>query len=154
MVNGKRVNIPSFSVKPGSAVEVHDKSKKILRIQEAIQAVDRSGIHQWPAGHKEANVAPDGVMRGYGLSYLPSSTAAQLAVEASVNIAVLRGLPPGTVDFFYMEMQVRQHAAAVVLLDQLYTVVGEGAMGAYVLETKAMVDDHLDRAADLLSTYY
>jgi small subunit ribosomal protein S4 len=54
MVNGKRVNIPSFSVKPGSAVEVHDKSKKILRIQEAIETVDRRGIPQWLDVDKKA----------------------------------------------------------------------------------------------------
>jgi len=53
-VDGKRVNIPSFSVKPGSAVEVHDKSKKILRIQEAIETVDRRGIPQWLDVDKKA----------------------------------------------------------------------------------------------------
>jgi len=46
-VNAKRVNMPAFAVKPGSVVEVHDKSKKILRIQEAIETVDRRGIPQW-----------------------------------------------------------------------------------------------------------
>jgi small subunit ribosomal protein S4 len=45
-VNGKRVNVPSFSVKPGSAVEVAEKSRKMLRIQEALETVDRRGVPQ------------------------------------------------------------------------------------------------------------
>ena len=53
-VNGKRVNIPSFSVKPGSTVEVHDKSKKVLRIQEAVETVDRRGVPQWLEVDKKA----------------------------------------------------------------------------------------------------
>ena len=46
-VNGRRVNIPSFSVKPGSAVEVVEKSRKVLRISEALETVDRRGVPQW-----------------------------------------------------------------------------------------------------------
>ena len=53
-VNGKRVNIPSFSVKPGTGIEVHDKSKKVLRIQEAIETVDRRGVPQWIEIDKKA----------------------------------------------------------------------------------------------------
>jgi small subunit ribosomal protein S4 len=47
LVNGKRVNIPSFSVKPGSTIEVAEKSRKILRISEALETVDRRGVPQW-----------------------------------------------------------------------------------------------------------
>ena len=46
-VNGKRVNIPSFAVKPGSSIEVAEKSRKMLRIAEALEAVDRRGVPQW-----------------------------------------------------------------------------------------------------------
>jgi small subunit ribosomal protein S4 len=46
-VNGRKVNIPSFSVKPGSAVEVVEKSRKVLRISEALETVDRRGVPQW-----------------------------------------------------------------------------------------------------------
>jgi len=53
-VNGKRVNIPSFSVRPGSALEVADKSKKMLRIAEALETVDRRGIPQWIEVDKKA----------------------------------------------------------------------------------------------------
>src|SRR6478735_9037451 len=39
-VNGKRVTIPSFAVRPGSAIEVREKSKKIARFGKALEAVD------------------------------------------------------------------------------------------------------------------
>jgi small subunit ribosomal protein S4 len=53
-VNGKRVNIPSYAVRPGTAIEVHDKSKKVLRIQEATETVDRRGVPQWLEVDKKA----------------------------------------------------------------------------------------------------
>ncbi|EPX57672.1 30S ribosomal protein S4 [Cystobacter fuscus] len=46
-INGKRVNIPSFAVKPGTTIEVAEKSRKILRIAEALETVDRRGVPQW-----------------------------------------------------------------------------------------------------------
>jgi small subunit ribosomal protein S4 len=46
-VNGKRVNIPSFAVRPGSVIEVREKSRKIARIGKALEAVDRRGVPQW-----------------------------------------------------------------------------------------------------------
>jgi small subunit ribosomal protein S4 len=46
-VNGRRVNIPSFAVKPGATIEVTEKSRKILRISEALETVDRRGVPQW-----------------------------------------------------------------------------------------------------------
>ncbi len=53
-VNGRRVNIPSFRTKPGDAVEVHEKAKKMVRIAEAMETVDRRGIPQWLEVDKKA----------------------------------------------------------------------------------------------------
>jgi len=53
-VNGKRVNIPSFSVRPGSTLEVAEKSRKMLRIAEALETVDRRGVPQWMELDKKA----------------------------------------------------------------------------------------------------
>lgn len=47
MVNGRKVNIPSFQVKVGDAVEVRERSKKIQLIQDSLDAVVRRGIPQW-----------------------------------------------------------------------------------------------------------
>ncbi|MBA4274564.1 MAG: 30S ribosomal protein S4 [Alphaproteobacteria bacterium] len=40
-VNGKRVNIPSYIVKPGDAIEVKDKSKQMLLVLESLQSPER-----------------------------------------------------------------------------------------------------------------
>jgi small subunit ribosomal protein S4 len=47
LVNGRKVNIPSFQVKVGDAVEVRERSKKIQLIQDSLDAVVRRGIPQW-----------------------------------------------------------------------------------------------------------
>lgn len=47
LVNGKRVNIPSYSIKPGDAIQVTDQSKNISGISEALESVARRGIPQW-----------------------------------------------------------------------------------------------------------
>jgi small subunit ribosomal protein S4 len=46
-VNQSKVNIPSYLVKPGDVIEVREKSKKVVRIQEALDGVARRGVPQW-----------------------------------------------------------------------------------------------------------
>lgn len=53
-VNGKRVNIPSYMVSQGDIVEVREPSRKIVRINEALEAVDRRGIPGWIETDKKA----------------------------------------------------------------------------------------------------
>jgi small subunit ribosomal protein S4 len=47
LVNGKRVNIPSYVVKPGDVVEVCEKSRQQLRIKAALQAAEQRGFPEW-----------------------------------------------------------------------------------------------------------
>jgi small subunit ribosomal protein S4 len=47
LVNGKRVNIPSYIIKPGDVITVRERSKKIKRIQEAMETVERRGTPAW-----------------------------------------------------------------------------------------------------------
>ncbi len=53
LVNKSKVNIPSYLVKPGDVIEVREKSKKMARILEALEGVDRRGIPQWLELDKE-----------------------------------------------------------------------------------------------------
>ncbi|MCB9574667.1 MAG: 30S ribosomal protein S4, partial [Kofleriaceae bacterium] len=46
-INGKRVDIPSYLVRPGDVVTVKESSRTIARISEALAAVDRRGVPQW-----------------------------------------------------------------------------------------------------------
>ncbi len=47
LIDGKRVNIPSYLIREGQTVEVREKSKKIGRILEALGAVERRGVPRW-----------------------------------------------------------------------------------------------------------
>lgn len=46
-VNGHFVNIPSYMVKSGDVVSVREKSKKQVRIQEAMELASQIGLPDW-----------------------------------------------------------------------------------------------------------
>jgi len=46
-VNGRKVNIPSFIVRPGDVVELREKSRKIVRVNEALEGAGRRGVPSW-----------------------------------------------------------------------------------------------------------
>jgi small subunit ribosomal protein S4 len=46
-VNGRKVNIPSYLVKPGDVVTVPERSHKVARIMEALELAQRRGIPDW-----------------------------------------------------------------------------------------------------------
>lgn len=47
LVNGQKVNIPSYQVRAGDVIEVKEKSRKIQAISDALAAVVRRGVPQW-----------------------------------------------------------------------------------------------------------
>lgn len=47
LVNQTKVNIPSYLVKQGDVIELREKSKKVVRILEALEGVARRGVPQW-----------------------------------------------------------------------------------------------------------
>ena len=47
MVNGKRVNIPSYMVKPEDIIEIEEKSKSLIVIKEALKEFGKSGVMPW-----------------------------------------------------------------------------------------------------------
>src|SRR5499426_1380874 len=47
LVNGKRVNIPSYEVKPGDIIEVAPKAKEHLRIKPSTENTSSRGIPEW-----------------------------------------------------------------------------------------------------------
>lgn len=53
LVNGKKVNIPSYMIQADDVVEVREKSKKIQSINDSLDAVVRRGIPQWLELEKE-----------------------------------------------------------------------------------------------------
>ncbi len=53
MVNDRKVNIPSYQVKPGDKVAVKEKSRTIQPITEALETVVRRGVPSWIELDKE-----------------------------------------------------------------------------------------------------
>jgi len=47
LVNGKRVNIPSYSVRPGDVIQLTDASRGHLRTKAALEAADSRGFPEW-----------------------------------------------------------------------------------------------------------
>ncbi|HIC10775.1 MAG TPA: 30S ribosomal protein S4 [Campylobacterales bacterium] len=53
LVDGKRVDIPSYRVKPGQVIEVKEATKKNVQVQRAIELTDQTGIVDWVEVDKE-----------------------------------------------------------------------------------------------------
>jgi small subunit ribosomal protein S4 len=47
LVNGRKVNIPSFLLRVGDAIELREKSRQVARINEALDGVMRRGVPSW-----------------------------------------------------------------------------------------------------------
>lgn len=47
LVNGRRVNIPSYQVSPGDIIEVAEKAKNYLRIKSSLQSAEQRGFPAW-----------------------------------------------------------------------------------------------------------
>jgi small subunit ribosomal protein S4 len=46
-VNGHKVDVPSYLVRPGDAVTVRERSRQIARITEALELAQRRGVPEW-----------------------------------------------------------------------------------------------------------
>ena len=53
IVNGRRVNIPSYLVRAGDVVAVREKSRKAVRVNECLGAIERRGVPSWLELDKE-----------------------------------------------------------------------------------------------------
>ena len=47
LVNGKKVDIPSYSVRAGDVVSVREKAQKQVRIAEALDLAQQNGFPAW-----------------------------------------------------------------------------------------------------------
>jgi small subunit ribosomal protein S4 len=46
-VNGKRVNLPSYQVRPNDAIEIASGAREQLRIKASLEAAEQRGIPEW-----------------------------------------------------------------------------------------------------------
>ena len=54
LVNGRKVNIPSYLVRPEDMIELREKSRKVVRINEALDGVMRRGLPSWVEMERDA----------------------------------------------------------------------------------------------------
>lgn len=79
LVNGKSVNIPSYQVKPSDTIAIREKSKKQLRIKDALSVAEQYGLPDWVDVNAK-NM--EGVFKSVPeRSELPSEINEQLVVE-------------------------------------------------------------------------
>ena len=79
LVNQKRVNIPSYLVHEGEEIQVREKSKKLKRINEALETVTRRGLPSWLEVDREKH---SGVIKSMPTrEELPAMINDQLIVE-------------------------------------------------------------------------
>lgn len=77
LVNGKRVNIPSYLVRPGDVIELTEKARAQLRVQAAIKRAQERGFPEWI----DVNVAEGkGVFKAYPMRAELSPTLNEQAV--------------------------------------------------------------------------
>jgi small subunit ribosomal protein S4 len=53
LVNQQRVTIPSYLVNPGDEIQVKESSRKVARIQEAVDLAQRRGVPEWLEVNKD-----------------------------------------------------------------------------------------------------
>lgn len=79
LVNGKRVNIPSYSVRPGDVVQMTESARVQLRTKAAIEAAESRGFPEWLEVDAKAG---KGVFKAYPQrSELPATINEGLVVE-------------------------------------------------------------------------
>ena len=77
-VNGKKVDIPSFLVKPGDVIEVREKSRSIKAIIEAVERTESTSPFAWLSVDKEN-------MRG---EFLTVPAASEIPVNVDTRLIV------------------------------------------------------------------
>ncbi|MFZ5512265.1 MAG: 30S ribosomal protein S4 [Pseudomonadota bacterium] len=79
LVNGKRVNIPSYELRPGDVVELTESARTHLRIKGAMEAAESRGFPEWLEVDTKAG---KGVFKAYPQrSDLPATINESLVVE-------------------------------------------------------------------------
>jgi small subunit ribosomal protein S4 len=79
LINGKRVNIPSYTLRPGDVVQLTDTARAHLRVKAALTAAESRGFPEWVEVDAKAG---KGVFKSYPQrAELPPSINEGLVVE-------------------------------------------------------------------------
>ncbi len=78
-VNGRRVNIPSYLVKPGDVIEVKDSSKQAVTVLEAVALAERDVPEYYEVDHSKMTAK---------LSRVPHATEVPYPVHMEPNLVI------------------------------------------------------------------
>ena len=79
LVNGKRVNIPSYDLRPGDTVELAEQTRGHLRVKAALEAAESRGFPEWVEVDAKSG---KGVFKAYpARTDLPATINESLVVE-------------------------------------------------------------------------
>tara|TARA_B100001093_G_scaffold511497_1_gene579502 strand:- start:466 stop:1086 length:621 start_codon:yes stop_codon:yes gene_type:complete len=78
LVNGKKVNIPSYRVQAGDVIALREKSKGQLRVQTALQLAAQRGVGEWL-------IVDNGKMEG---TFMRTPDRSDLPAEINENLIV------------------------------------------------------------------
>ena len=62
-VNGRKVNIPSYSVRAGDVITIREKAQKQVRIAEALELAQQNGFPAWVEVDARSSPAPSRTLR-------------------------------------------------------------------------------------------
>ncbi len=54
LVNGKKVNVPSYTVRVGDLISIRESSRQLGRVQSALEGAQRRGIPDWAEVDRDA----------------------------------------------------------------------------------------------------
>ena len=54
LVNGRKTNIPSYTVRAGDVISVKERSRQMGRVQSAMEGAQRRGVPDWAEVDREA----------------------------------------------------------------------------------------------------
>ncbi len=104
--------------------------------------------------HAAANEDLVDVVRIFGVGFIPSDTEADIVAQGSLGLENLMATPPSEIDFEFVELQVKNHASNMVVLDQLRAMVADDEMGFFLDDMLAMEDIHLQDSSDLYLSFF
>jgi predicted outer membrane protein len=130
-LNDGEINQASFAVDTVATPEVADFANQLI------------------AQHMLGNAQLSDVMRTYGVGFQQTQAEAMLAADANDGVALLRTTPPDQLDFTFLELQIRMHSSALVMLDELDDINDTEPMQDFIDTTRDMVDHHLHEAMDI-----
>ncbi|NVB77430.1 MAG: DUF4142 domain-containing protein [Kofleriaceae bacterium] len=105
--------------------------------------------------HEFQNANVDAIIEVSGVPFVPSQTVADVATDYALGLDDLHASPSSDFDFVYVDLQVRNHAANLVLIDQLLEMVNDDdAMGQLLEGMRGLEDEHLAQAQTLLASFF